>query len=76
MKRVRAISINSDVYCMDYGAIKSNKNGKFVMIKVHVLSRQKEKIIHTKLSVKFELSRQFVETIRLDNLSRQLTIFL
>ena len=26
-----AISINSDVYCMDYGAMKSSKNAKFVL---------------------------------------------
>ena len=41
---------------MDYRAIKSSKNGKFVLRKMSVSSRQKQKIVSTKLSVKFELS--------------------
>ena len=55
MTRVRAISINSDVYCLDYGAMKLSKNVKFVTRKLSVSSRQNKK-----LSVQFELSWQFV----------------
>ena len=50
-----SIIINTDVYCMDYRAIKSSKNRKFVLRKLSVSSRQKQK-----LSVKFEVFRQIV----------------
>ena len=55
MTHVRAISIDSDVYCMDYGAMKLSKNGKFVLRNYSFRIDKNEKS-----SDKFELSGQFV----------------
>ena len=34
-----------NVYCMEYGAMKSSKNGNFVLRKLSASSRQKQKIV-------------------------------
>ena len=43
---VRAYSygINSDAYCVKYGAMKSSKNGNLVLRKLSVSSRQRQKL--------------------------------
>ena len=45
---------------------KSIKTGQFVLRKLFVSSRQKHKIISTKLFVEFELFVKFIQTICLD----------
>ena len=40
--------------------MKSSKSAKLFLRKLSVSSRQKQTIVLTKLSVKFELSKQFV----------------
>ena len=57
-----AISINSDVYSMDYGAMKSSKNAKFVLKKLSVSSRQKQKLSRQNFLLNFNC---------LDNMSRR-----